>query len=373
MRALGPFRGPWRAWCVLALGGLLVMGCGQASRARLALVDYSGSEQDAAAREALRVAEPTIPQAWAISALPRLEPPTPAESLAFVERGLEFSPGHPDLLFLRLQLLSQDQPPQLLEQEFQRALADLPSPGLEASLRQRLALVLLAQQRLDEAQAEIIRLGGVLAVPDGTVSELWAQCAVTQAWLGDPDGADASLDRSLARSPAGAQVLGGAVGMALPTQAATRGVLRRARERHPRHADLALAHVQDLLAEDDLDGAEALMASLPEPMPARLGGPRAVLGAELPRLRGQPAEAAAVLMARLDEVLDDRLVLEHLIGLHRETGEPSRDALRNRLIDAAIDGQPAVAYWAREQLRAMVEPTPAAAAEASAAEATDAP
>jgi hypothetical protein len=257
------------------------------------------------------------------------------------DQGLRFLPEDADLLELRLQFLLGDGSPDATERvvEFARDVLERRPPlPTRAVLLRVLALGLAELGRLDESAAEIVVLGGLPGAAPWPISQLWALHARQAAFLGRDSRADESLDLSLARGSSGVELLYRSdlqpdpSRPAPPQRAATRALLQRAAQRHPRHVDLALALARDEVHQGRLAEGLLRIEQLPAPIPPRLQGQvvsdRSLVLAGLGRL----GEGVEVLLAHLDGQPVDLDALSALVGLHVLHGVPVKLRYRQELI-----------------------------------------
>ncbi|MHC5210036.1 MAG: hypothetical protein ACYTG2_04900 [Planctomycetota bacterium] len=275
--------------------------------------------------------EPTIPVLWAWSASRRT---SPEDALATLERGRAFHAGDPQLLVMQLTLLAQMGRYEDVIPTARAALGG-PRPGdIEVELRWWLVLAHIARSQLDEAEAEIVRLGGVRGVPPGRVAAAWARLAAAREFLGESALADEAVDRSLDLGPSGLLALR-EVGLVEPEKrAATSVLIERARDRHPGHPDLMLQLVFERLADEDIAGADAALEALPATLPRRLRSDIDLVRARVDVMADQPertTRALERLRARLDGRPGDALALGILIECWRLRGKPSDDEMRLRV------------------------------------------
>jgi tetratricopeptide (TPR) repeat protein len=280
---------------------------------------------------ALLGAEPMLTMLWAWAAGRRA---TPEDALATLERGREFHPEDPQLIAMQLSLLWQMRRYDALIGTARAALGAGRPSELEVELRWWLVLADLSRSRLDEAQREIVRLGGVRGVPPGRVAAAWAQLAAAREFLGEPARADEDFDRSLDLGPAGLLALR-EVGLVEPEKrAAASALIARARERHPRNPDIMFQMVFERLAERDIAGADAALEALPHELPGRLRRDVELVRLRVDVLADQPDRtdrALKALRARLDDRPGDALALGVLVECWRLRGKPSDAEMRLRV------------------------------------------
>jgi tetratricopeptide (TPR) repeat protein len=324
-RVAGPGR---RAVLLLLLAAL--GGCGALSRPLLIRSEAAeaSSPDDHAP---LLGAEPMVAMLWAWSASRRT---TPEDALAVLERGRAFHPGDPQLVVMQLSLLARMDRFEALIETARAALASGRPSELEAELRWWLVLARIARGDLGEAEGEIVRLGGVRGVPPGRVAAAWAHLAATHEFLGDSELADEFMERSLDLGPSGLLALR-EVGLAQPEKhAATSALIARARARHPGHPDLDLQIVFERLAEHDIAGADAALAELAQPLPARLRSDVDLVRARVDVMADEPERterALEMLRRRLDDRPGDALALGVLVECWRLSGRPSDAEMRLRI------------------------------------------
>jgi tetratricopeptide (TPR) repeat protein len=317
-----------RAALLLLLGAL--GGCGALSRPIQIRSEASlATSPDEHAR--LLGAEPMVSMLWAWSASRRT---TPEDALAVLGRGRAFHPGDPQLLAMQLSLLARMGRFEGLIETARAALASGRPSELEVELRWWLVLARIARGNLGEAQDETVRLGGVRGVPPGRVAAAWAHLAAMHEFLGDSELADECMERSLDLGPSGLLALR-EVGLAQPEKrAATSTLITRARARHPGHPDLDLQIVFERLAEADIPGADAALAALAQPLPARLRSDVELVRARVDVMADEPertARALELLRRRLDDRPGDALALGVLVECWRLRGTPSDAEMRLRV------------------------------------------
>lgn len=324
--------------------GVVLLGCGGANRASLALRDFQSAPPDASTWAGFRGAEPTLALFWMKSALPSPERGefriSSEESVALLEEALTFLPDHPDILSILLSRLLGEGPERDAERAVALAregLARMPSRVSAGLFIETLAVGLLELGRLDEARHAILRLGGLMAVPPSLAGRMWALHARASAARGLTESADASFDLSLARGVDGLWTLYyGDLAPdprqdAPPERAATRQLLERATARHPRHVDLALVLAADLAHQGRFEESELSLATLPEPAPPRLQGRITSTRAEVAIARGRLGDGVDILLAALDERPTDLDVLAALVFVQQFHAVPGEDVVLGRL------------------------------------------
>ena len=315
----------------LAAGLAPTLGCYALSRPVFAQHD-AGEAQTLEQVDAVVGADPMLQPLWIWSAQRRSGP---AESLAVVESGRRVHPLDPELTLAQIDLLGMLDRDDEAQAAVAAALATECPPLLEKELRWLLILSELARNDLAAAQAEVLRLGGVSQVPPGQVADAWARIAVAQEFLGQPEAADGSMEKSLDLGPAGLVALRDVVAREPQRQAACDALVDRARARHPGHPDLALQPVFRALMAQDPAAADLALAELPDPMPDRLQANVELLRVQADILAGRTDAALAVIRARLDDNPTDPQALGALIGCWRLRQVPSKEELRLRLSWAA--------------------------------------
>jgi len=313
----------------LALAACLApaFACGALSRQILARNDASTSPSPEADR-ALLGADPRIAPLWLWSAQRQ---PSPEESLDVLERGRRFHPSDPELVLAQAQLLHLMDRDEAMEDLAHGALRSDCPVELEAALRWMLIIARLAANDVAAAEAEAARLAGVRGVLPTDLADAWARIAAAQEFLGQPELADAALDKSLDWGPDGLFALREVAAREPPRQAACDALLARARARHPGHPDLVVQQVFAALIAMDGAAAQQALDTLPSPLPERLEGTVELQRVRVDLLEGRTEDALAVLRRRLDDNPADGAALAVLIEGWRLRQLPSRDEMRLRL------------------------------------------
>jgi tetratricopeptide (TPR) repeat protein len=338
---------------ILLLPALLLVGCGILGRQRDCYIglQHALQEQDPEARQealaTLRGAEPLINAVWLASASVAS---TPEESLAYVNRGLQFLPQDPDLLVSRMSLLAQmgrrDD-----ELAAARAALDTDAPTqLRAEALWFLVDGLLAGQRVKEAEPEVIRMRGLPFSQPDIASTAWARIALAWELAAQPDDADRTMDASLDLGATGLSGLRRASLASPDRQVAASRIVQRASERQPDQPDLKLYLLVDQMTAGDLDGAMAALEALPGPLPERLVSQREAIRARILMLQGRTEDGLAVLRARLEEEPGDAFALGVLLeSFHvRHVPEPAE-----------------MVYWLKSARRHVYDPALAQELEAT--------
>lgn len=307
--------------------------CGSASRAMLARQQFAEVYDDSEALADLRGAEAAQTFVWLESARVAATESS-EEALAVVERGLAFHPADTALRVARVELLGglgrYDECLAAAEQ----ALANLPLAGARPSFRMARIRALLALDRLDQVEPEIVALGGEFAGTPGHVADAWARLALAYAALGRSADADRCFDASLESGTAGLGALA-QESLQRPERLAAARVLRKAAAaRHPTHPDLALSVVVDLMERELFAEAEAALKLLPSPLPGRLTSDSVAIGARLMILQDRVDEGLAALYERLDAYPLDPPALGVLQESWASLGRPSDEEMLQRLLIA---------------------------------------
>ncbi|MGQ0552020.1 MAG: hypothetical protein ACT4PU_02235 [Planctomycetota bacterium] len=303
---------------------------------------------------ALAEGEPMLLQAWITATRGQR---TPEEALALVERGREFHPASPDLLWLQLSLLGQlgRRPEQLSVAE--GALRSTPPTAFRAELHMFRVDALLEQGALGVAAEEAVQLQSVAGVAPELIAEAWARVALARQAAGDSAGADLALQHSLAWGPAGVTKLGQLAFLSLTTRQHWEELLGRALERQPGHPDLRLARIVERIQRRDAEGARQQCAALLRPLPERLETEFLSLEARVELLEGRGEEARIKLQARLAKEPGDISALAALFEVHRATGQPSVPELEAHLRQAQQEwrSRPGAAQGALQALAAELQ------------------
>ena len=313
---------------ILLLPALLLAGCGIMGRQRDAYIGLQRAmqQQDAEARAealaTLRGAEPLINAVWLASASVA---PSPEESLAYINRGLQFLPTDPDLLVARMSLLAQmgRRDDQLAAA---RAALDTDAPSqLQGEALWFMVDGLLAAERIADAEPEVVRMRGIAFSQPDMASTAWARIALAWELAGQPDDADRTIDASLDLGATGLSGLRRASLTAPDRQVAASRIVQRASERQPDQPDLKLYLLVDQMTAGNLDGAMASLDALPGPLPERLVSQREAIRARILMLQGHSEDGLAVLRARLEEEPGDAFALGVLLeSFHvRHVPEPA--------------------------------------------------
>jgi len=276
---------------------------------------------------------------------------SPEEAVAILDRGLAHLPGHPDLVGLRLHMLERLGDFPAVRDGARDALAALPLPPVEAALRASLARALLRLSELEEAEDEARRLTAVSAASPALLADTWGRLALGYEFRGRPDRADACLDLSLGRGPAGLAAIQDEVGLQPERLAAARSLARRALARHPGHPDLVLGQAADLMTRDELERAATVLAAAPTPLPARLVPLHDVLEARLAILDGRVDEGLEKLGTVLDRAPAEGPALAVLLETWKTRGRPAPEEMARRL-EAAW---PHLPPQARPQIEALID------------------
>jgi tetratricopeptide (TPR) repeat protein len=320
---------PFRCTAVVLLCAALG-ACGTLSRPVLVRSDAAAATSTAD-HAALLGAEPMLPMLWAWSATRQT---TPDAALATLERGRSFQPGDSQLLQMQLSLLAQMARFEDLIEVAGAGLAAGRPTELAVELHWWLVLARIEQGLLEEAEQEIVRLGGVRGIPPDRIAAAWARLAAAHEFIGAPERADAALDRSLDLGPSGLLTLR-ELGLVEPEQrAAVSALIARAGMRFPEHPDLLLQAVFEELAHGDIAGADAALAALPATLPSRLRRDLDLVHARIDVIADQPERtdrALETLRRRLDDRPDDTLALGVLIECWRLRGKPSDAEMRLRV------------------------------------------
>jgi hypothetical protein len=346
----------------------LAVGCGSFGRPRDA---YSQLAQDMQIREPsvrdpalarLRGAEPLLDGTWLASASAAGEA---QKALDLVRRGRTYLPADSDLLLTELSILSQMS---LWADEVQTARKDLGMDlpaGLRAQVLWFLEDGLIGQGQLNEAEDEVVRIGGVPGVVASMVCAAWVRLALARELAGQGDEADKALDKSLDLGAAGMDVLRHDSLTSADKKAAAGRLVERALVRQPDHPDLQLYRLVDRMAGGDLDGASQLLAALPAPLPERLTPQTTALRARLLLLQGKTEEGLDVLRNRLYEEPSDPWCLGVLLESYHVRGQPSAEetaawlrAGRKRVADPALAAEIDATL---KQIAALTPPKPDAA------------
>jgi tetratricopeptide (TPR) repeat protein len=312
----------------------LLTGCGILSRPRDAASDLQQALrlEDPAAREAalgrLRGAEPLFPSVWLASAGAAT---SPESALAHVDRGREFLPNDPNLLFARLSLLARLGRHDEQIAAARAALAQDRPQQVRAELLWFLIDGLLAQGRTGEAEPVAVRLGSLPGVRTEMTAAAWGRIALAYELAGQSAAADVAMQASLDLGATGLDVVRRDSLAAPERKAAANALVQRAAARVPDHPDLQLYLLVDSMAGGDLAGAQAALEALPEPLPDRLVPERTALMARVLLLQGRTEEGLAQLRARLDDEPGDPFALGVLLEAFHVRGVPSADEMARRL------------------------------------------
>ncbi|RKY21941.1 MAG: hypothetical protein DRQ55_02640 [Planctomycetota bacterium] len=318
---------------LIALLAALTLGCGGASRMEFARRDFVAVYKDPEALERLRGAEPRVVMLWTESARVASIESTDA-ALAVVRDGLGFHPADPGLQMAQIELLEKLKQHEESLSAARETLGRLPPQTMRVALLHSQLRNLLALGRVDEAWVTAHRLAGVFNSPVGAQADAWARVALELALLGRLEDADECLDRSLARGPNGIGSMM-ALGVQQPeTRAASRTLRERALEHHPRHPDLRLTQVVDLMESERYPEAEAAIDTLPAPLPSRLSSDLAALHARLHIVQGRVEQGLELLFARLDDEPADRPALAVLEQTWATLGQPPDVVMEYRLRQA---------------------------------------
>lgn len=311
----------------------LVSACGTASRAVLARQDFAEVYTDREALSVLRGAEAGQPFLWLESArVTAIDSPDAA--LALVEQGLAFHPSDPGLRVARIELLRGLGRYKDCLAAARESLASSPIAIARPTYRMALVRALLALDRLDEIEPEIIAVGGELTAPPELVADMWARLALGYAVVGRRADADRCFDASLARGTSGLGALAQETLLHPERVAAARSLRSAAAIRHPRDPDLALSVVVDLMERQQFAEAEAAVDVLPDPLPVRLTSDALAIGARLMILQGRVDEGLQLLFARLDVYPFDPPALGVLQETWARLGRPPDEVMQQRLLVA---------------------------------------
>ena len=343
----------------------LVAGCGSFGRPRDA---YSQLQNDMQIREPsvrdpalakLRGAEPLLDGTWLASAGSATDP---QKALEFVQRGRTFLPGDSDLLLAELSVLSQMN---RWADESAAARKDLGmdlAAGLRAQVLWFLVDGLIGEGKLDDAEDEVVRIGGVPGTLSAMLCAAWVRVALARELAGQSDEADKAMDRSLDRGAAGIDVLRHDALSGADKQAAAGRLVQRALVREPDHPDLQLYRLVDRMAGGDLDGASQLLAEMPQPLPERLTPQTTALRARLLLLQGKLEEGLDVLRNRLYDEPSDPYCLGVLLESFHVRGQPPAEetaawlrAGRKRVADPALAAEIDATL---KQIAALTAPKP---------------
>lgn len=336
---LGPF-----------LAGLVLAGCGAASRATLTQFEFVEVHSDPAALAGLRGREPRLSFLWTESArLAAIESPDAA--LDLVRAGLAHHPGDVALVLSEIEVLEQlARPAEALACAEAALAAPLPH-GIRVALHHARLRQHLALGDLDLAQLDCQHIGGVLGGPPEAAADAWARLALARMEAGQQDDAHAALARSLDRGTVGLGVLAALADSRPEARAAVAVLLSRGLARQPLHPDLQLMAAVSRMSAGAHAEAEAALASLPEPLPERLLSDVAALRARVVILQGRVDEGLASLFRRLDESPSDRAALAVLEETFATLGQPTVEQFVERLERA----RPGLEPRERAQLDAAVQ------------------
>lgn len=290
----------------------------------------------------LRGTEPLMSATWLASASVAADPAT---ALELVRRGRRFLPADADLMLTELSIVGQLQ---RWDEEVELALAALardPPAGVRNQVLWFLIEGRIGQGRLDEAQQQCVRLGGVPGALSNMIAAAWARLALARELAGEADAADIALDASLDLGPSGVTILRHESLKGEDNLAAAGRLVQRAVVRQPDHPDLRLYRLVDRMAGGDLDQAASMLAALPQPLPERLEPETIGLKARLLLLQGHMDEGLDVLRNRLYDEPSDPFALGVLIESFRVRGQPPAEE---------------VAAWLRAGRRHVVDPALAA-------------
>jgi len=311
----------------------LVSACGTLSRAVLARQEFAEVYSDRVALTVLRGAEAGQPFLWLESGRVAAVD-SPDAALALVERGLAFHPSDPGLRVARIELLGGLGRYEDCLAAARESLACLPMATASPTYRMALVRALLALDRLDEVEPEIIAVGGDLAAPPELVADMWARLALGYAVVGRRVDADRCFDASLARGTSGLRALAQETLLHPERVAAARALRGAAAARDPRDPDLALSVVVDLMERQQYAEAEAALDALPAPLPVRLVSDALAIGARLMILQGRVDDGLQILFARLDVYPFDPPALGVLQETWARLGRPPDDVMQQRLLVA---------------------------------------
>jgi hypothetical protein len=330
------------------LAACLLPGCGAFGRQRDASVALQRGLQtrEPAVRDPelarVRGAEPLIDATWLASASVAADP---AGALELVQRGRRFLPADSDLMLTELSIVGQLH---RWDEEVEFALADLgqdPSAGVRNQLLWFLIEGLIGQGKLDEAQVQCVRLGGVPGALSTMISAAWARLALARELAGEADSADTAMDASLDLGPTGVSILRHDSLEGDDKLAAAGRLVQRAVVRQPDHPDLRLYRLVDRMAGGDLEDAATMLAALPQPLPERLEPETTALKARLLLLQGHTDEGLDVLRNRLYDEPADPYALGVLLESYHVRGLPPAEE---------------VAAWLRAGRRHVSDPALAA-------------